>query len=156
MNWKYMKTTKKIGWALLIVFVAMQFYRPEKNISSKDDTKPFLVQTNPPEMVRNTISQACYDCHSNTTVYPWYNNIAPVSYWIAEHVKDGKKHLNFSEWQEYTPKKKNDKLEEIIKVVDDKEMPLGEYTWMHKGAQLTKKQREDVVEWAKQAELQYQ
>ena len=89
-------------------------------------------------------------------MYPWYNNIAPISYWLANHVKEGKDHLNFSSWDKYSIKKKDHKLEEIIEMVGEGEMPLWEYTWTHGEARLTQEQRNAVVEWAKRTRILYQ
>ncbi|MFY9216568.1 MAG: heme-binding domain-containing protein, partial [Flavobacteriaceae bacterium] len=85
-----------------LIFIGMQFYRPEKNISETYSTSFFENETNPPAPILTTLQSKCYDCHSNNTEYPWYNNIAPVSYWIDAHVEDGKKHLNFSNWEQYS------------------------------------------------------
>lgn len=151
-----MKIIKKVGWVLLIVFIGMQFYRPDKNISTVGHTAAFLSETNPPEEVQLILENTCYDCHSNNTNYPWYNNIAPISYWLADHVKEGKEHLNFSEWQSYNPKKKDHKLEELIEEVEGGYMPLKEYTWTHEEARLTAQQNEMVLEWAKKSRVLYQ
>ncbi|MFK7812341.1 MAG: heme-binding domain-containing protein [Maribacter sp.] len=151
-----MKIIKKVAIALLLVFVAMQFYRPQKNQAQGNHTQEFVTETNPPQDVKVILQQACYDCHSNNTEYPWYNNIAPVSYWLADHVKDGKKHLNFSDWKSYTLKKKDHKLEEVIQMVEEGEMPLKEYTWTHKEAKLTTEQRTDILNWVKQTRALYQ
>lgn len=153
--WK-MKIVKKIAIAFLVVFVLMQFYRPEKNQAQGEHTAQFLTQTNPPPKVKIILQQTCYDCHSNSTEYPWYNNLAPVSYWLADHIKDGKKHLNFSAWESYDAKKKDHKLEELIEMVEDGEMPLKEYTWTHEEAKLTEEQRTDVMNWAKQTRALFQ
>jgi len=134
----------------------MQFYRPEKNQAQGNHTAQFLTETNPPQEVKIVLEQTCYDCHSNNTEYPWYNNIAPVSYWLADHVKDGKKHLNFSDWKSYSVKKKDHKLEEVAEMVEDGEMPLSEYTWTHEEAKLTEEQRNDVIAWVKQTRALYQ
>ena len=88
-----MKILKKIALLLLVILVGMQFYRPDKNQTQGDHTAEFITETNPPEDVKTILQQTCYDCHSNNTEYPWYNNIAPISYWLSDHVKDGKKHL---------------------------------------------------------------
>ncbi|VAW12068.1 hypothetical protein MNBD_BACTEROID03-2857 [hydrothermal vent metagenome] len=151
-----MKITKKIIVFLLVVFVAMQFYRPEKNQAQGDHTALFLAETNPPKDVKLILGQTCYDCHSNDTEYPWYNNVAPVSYWMAEHVKNGKKHLNFSDWDNYSVKKKDHKLEEVIEMIEEGKMPLDEYTWTHEEAQLTEVQRDALIEWAKRTRALYQ
>lgn len=151
-----MKILKKIALLLLVVFVGMQFYRPDKNQAQGDHTAEFITETNPPPAVKTILQQTCYDCHSNNTEYPWYNNIAPVSYWLADHVKDGKKHLNFSDWNTYELKKKDHKLEELIEEVGEGEMPLKEYTWTHEEARLTEEQRTAIVDWAKQTRALYQ
>ncbi|MCK0157700.1 heme-binding domain-containing protein [Cellulophaga sp. F20128] len=151
-----MKILKKILVALLLVLIAMQFYRPDKNSAETDLKTAFLTETNPSAELQNIFESSCFDCHSNTTSYPWYNNIAPVSYWLADHIKDGKKHLNFSEWETYSAKKKDHKLEEVIEMVGEGEMPLQEYTWTHNEAKLSEAQVAAVIDWAKKTRLLYQ
>jgi len=151
-----MKLAKKFPLFLLVLLIAMQFYRPEQNLAQGNHTKVFLKQTNPPENVKVILQQTCYDCHSNNSKYPWYNNIAPVSYWIADHIKHGKKHLNFSEWENYSAKKAAHKLEEIAEMVAEGSMPLKEYTWTHDTARLTDEQRQAVVVWAELTKLLYE
>ncbi|MEB8347566.1 heme-binding domain-containing protein [Flavobacteriaceae bacterium KMM 6898] len=151
-----MKIAKKIGWVLLFVFIGMQFYRPQKNITSGDHSAVFLLETNPPQDVKIILETTCYDCHSNNTVYPWYSTIAPVSFWMADHVRVGKKHLNFSDWENYTSKKKDHKLEELVEEVEGGDMPLKEYTWTHGEARLTSAQREMIITWAKNSRVLYQ
>jgi len=151
-----MKIVKKIALALLVILIAMQFYRPEKNIAEEGHDLVFITETQPQQEVKTLLKQTCYDCHSNSTVYPWYNNIAPVSYWLADHVDDGKKHLNFSDWESYSAKKKDHKLEEVIEMVEELEMPLNEYTWTHEEARLTEEQRQEVIAWAKKTRELYE
>ena len=151
-----MKIIKKTAVILLVVLIAMQFYRPEKNMDHGDHTLIFITETNPPEDVKHVLKNTCYDCHSNDTKYPWYNNIAPVSYWLADHVEHGKGELNFSEWERYSSKNKSHKLEEVVEVIEDNAMPLKEYTWMHTEAKLTDVQKQTIIKWAKQSRALYQ
>jgi hypothetical protein len=151
-----MKLGKKIGWTLLILFLGLQLYRPEKNLTEPNDLRPFLAETNPPAQVETLLKSSCYDCHSNRTEYPWYNEVAPVSWWIADHVEEGKEHLNFAEWAQYSDKKKDHKLEEVIETVESEEMPLNEYTWTHEGARLTKAERKAIMDWANRSRAMYQ
>ena len=144
-----------MAFLLFLSFVAIQFYRPSKNQSPGDHTSRFLLETNPPGSLKVILKQACYDCHSNNTDYPWYNNVAPISFWLAYHVKDGKKHLNFSDWQDYTAEKKAYMLEDVIEMVLEGKMPLKKYTWLHEEARLTEKQRNEVGEWAKRTSALY-
>lgn len=151
-----MKLGKKIAWVLLIAFVAIQFYRPERNESTGEHLSKFLSETNPPEQVAGILESSCYDCHSNHTNYPWYNQVAPVSWWLEDHIEEGKEHLNFSAWDSYSPKKKDHKLEEVVETVESGEMPLNEYTWTHADADLTEQQRQAVMDWAQQTRTLYQ
>lgn len=141
---------------LLVIFIALQFFSPEKNSAQGNHTGIFLSETNPGPRLKVLFQESCYDCHSNHTEYPWYNNIAPVSYWLVYHVAEGKKHLNFSEWDSYSVKKKDHKLEEVIEMIETGEMPLKEYTWIHKNARLTSEQRKAIVIWAKKTRSLYQ
>jgi hypothetical protein len=150
-----MKVLKKTASYLLLVLIGMQFVRPEKNTDKSDHLSTFLTETNPPENVKLLMETSCFDCHSNHTEYPWYNNIAPVSYWLADHVNNGKRHLNFSAWQTYTAKKKDHKLEEVAETIESGEMPLNEYTWTHADARLTDAQRQAVIEWAEATRVLY-
>ncbi|MDC6384868.1 cytochrome C [Flagellimonas taeanensis] len=150
-----MKIVKKIAIALLVVLIGMQFYRPEKNQAEGDYVAAFETDTEPSAEVKQILRSACYDCHSANTEYPWYNNVAPVSYWLADHIKDGKKHLNFSDWENYTVEKKDHKLEEVVEEVKKGEMPLKEYTWTHGDARLTQDQIIALVTWADGARAKY-
>ncbi|NKI27273.1 heme-binding domain-containing protein [Arenibacter sp. 6A1] len=151
-----MKYMKKMAWGLLIVFVLIQFYRPSKNIAESDTMDSFMTETNPSKELKIILKQACFDCHSNNTVYPWYNNIAPISFWLDAHIKDGKKHLNFSEWENYSVKKKDHKMEELEEMIREGAMPLKEYTWTHKEAKLTPDQKQAILDWADHTRALYQ
>ncbi|WP_072401827.1 heme-binding domain-containing protein [Flaviramulus basaltis] len=150
-----MKIIKRILWALLIVFIVAQFFGPEKNEGELASIQPFLAETNPPEDVKIILEETCYDCHSDHTRYPWYNKITPVNYWLAEHVEDGKKHFNLSNWEGSSVKRKDHKFDELIEMVEDKEMPLESYTWTHSEAKLSDAQIKSVIDWAKQVRIKY-
>jgi hypothetical protein len=140
---------KKTLLALAAVLIIIQFFRPEKNLSD-DRTNDIRTQYNVPENINAIFTVACNDCHSNKTRYPWYSEVQPVAWWLAGHVEDGKRHLNFSEFTKSKIARQNHKLEEIIETVKEKEMPLSDYTWMgfHADARLTDGQRVAIAEWA--------
>lgn len=140
---------KKILLGLLVILVLIQFYRPAKNIAIETPKTDFLAVTNPTNNTAKLIRDACYDCHSNNTKYPWYNNIAPVSWVIAHHVDEGKEHLNYSEWSTFSVKKKNHKLEEMIEMLEEREMPLESYLPMHPEAKLSNEQITELNAWFK-------
>jgi len=138
---------KKILTALLIILIVMQFIRPAKNLSG--DTQHAMVGKYPiPENVTSILKPACMDCHSNTTRYPWYAEIQPVGWWLDNHVKEGKKELNFSDFTNRKVAIQNHKFEEIIEMVKEGEMPLDSYTWTHKDAKLSPEQRTTITTWA--------
>lgn len=149
------KSLKKVGLVLLVVLIIAQFFGPEKNDGDIASVEAFIADTNPPEDVQMIMKSACFDCHSDHTRYPWYNNITPVNYWLADHVKDGKKHFNVSKWTDYSDKKKDHKLEELAEEVEEGHMPLPSYTWTHSDAKLSKEQIEAVEAWVKTARIKY-
>jgi hypothetical protein len=140
---------KKILLSLAAVLVIIQFFRPEKNLSD-DRTHDITTRYYVPRNIQATFAVACNDCHSNKTRYPWYSNIQPVAWWLAGHVEDGKRHLNFSDFTTSPIARQNHKLEEIIEVIKEKEMPLKDYTWLglHSDANLTDEQRQQITDWA--------
>ena len=139
---------RKVLLGLLVLLVAIQFIRPAKNQSSEMSVNDISKGYNVPANVNEVLQKACNDCHSNNTVYPWYSNIQPVAWWLDNHIYDGKKELDFSEFTTYSPKKQHHKLEEVIETVKEGEMPLNSYTWMHKNAILTDAEKLTVSEWA--------
>jgi len=118
---------KKILIALLAIFIVIQFFRPEKN-DSNDLTYAITTKYEVPDEVEQIFSVACNDCHSNKTEYPWYANVQPVAWWLNDHITDGKRHLNFSEFTKRPIAIQNHKLEETIEMVEKRDMPLESYT----------------------------
>jgi hypothetical protein len=99
--------------------------------------------------VQAIAKKACYDCHSNNTVYPWYANVQPLAWWINDHVKEGKGEFNFSEFNTYSPKRARHKLEEVGEQINEHEMPLSSYTLIHKEARLTPAEQKLLMDWTK-------
>ncbi len=146
---------KKILIGLGLVLLVIQFIRPEKN-ETNDLTNAISTKYEVPLEVAHLLQVSCNDCHSNKTEYPWYAAIQPVAWWLDYHVNDGKKHLNFSDFTKTPLYVQNHKLEEIIEMVDDKEMPLPSYTYfgLHSEANLSDKERQMITDWAK-AQMNY-
>ncbi|MDN3493022.1 heme-binding domain-containing protein [Winogradskyella bathintestinalis] len=150
-----MKILKTIGLILLIVIIIAQFFGPEKNNGDISSVEAFYTDTQPPQEVKLILQNTCNDCHSDHTRYPWYDKITPVNYWLADHIEDGKRHFNISKWHDYSDKKKDHKLDELIEMVEEKEMPLPSYTWTHGDADLSEEQINAVISWAKTVRLKY-
>ena len=140
---------KKILIGLGVILIIIQFIRPEKN-DYKDLTHDVSTKYQVPEDVNRLLRVSCNDCHSNASVYPWYSNIQPVAWWLDEHITDGKKHLNFSEFTKLPIAIQHHKFEEIIEEVKEHEMPLESYTYLglHKEANLSDEQRQILTNWA--------
>jgi len=133
---------------LLIALIGIQFFHPKKNISAAAAPNDIATNFTVPENVQGILKKSCYDCHSNNTVYPWYNNIQPVAWWLANHINEGKEELNFSEFAGYAPKKQYHKLEGIVKSQKEGWMPLDSYLWIHKDAILNQEQKNALSGWA--------
>ncbi len=147
-----MKTRKRLRLILLIavlVAVLIQFIPVDKSVPAVDPAQEFLAVTNPPQGLGPLLKDACYDCHSYETKYPWYGNVAPVSWWLSNHIHHARKHLNFSIWTTYTEEKQDHALKHMIKEVKEKSMPLPSFTWlgMHPEARLTDAQRLKLTTW---------
>lgn len=141
------KYLKPALWTLLGLFVLIQFIRPAKN-QSGEQSQDISLQYPIPEAVLSILKTACYDCHSNHTRYPWYAEVQPVAWWLDNHVKEGKRELNFSAFTGRRIAVQNKKFEEIIEMVKEGEMPLNSYTWIHRDAILTDDQRVQLTGWA--------
>lgn len=150
-------TLKNIAIFLVFLFLVIQSIRIDKTTESVNPTTDFITLTSANAEVANTLKIACYDCHSNQPTYPWYTNIAPVSWWIKHHINEGSQHLNFSIWGTYSEKRKNHKLEECIEMIEEGEMPMDSYTWMHSEAKLSNTQKQLLIDWfkAERSKLNY-
>lgn len=134
--------------------IVIQFIRPEKNNAGYETVIAFENETKPSVEVAQILKTNCYDCHSNHTQYPWYAAVQPVRMWLDEHIEDGKKHFNVSAWEQYSAKKKDHKLEELIEYVEEGEMPLDSYTWLH--GDLTQEQTKQLLNWATLSRVSYE
>lgn len=126
----------------LLVFIAMQAIQTEQKNYAID--KSLEIQA--PDEIMTMFKTSCYDCHSNEAKWPWYSKVAPFSWIITEHVDDGRKWLNFSEWENYSEEEKEKKLKGIYRTVYAV-MPLNSYLWLHEEADLTKEQRKQIRDW---------
>ena len=147
MSPKARKIINYAGWFLLAVFVIMQFFRIDKSVPEYDKSDDFITVFNPGEEVTAILKTSCYDCHSFETVYPWYSNVAPISWWLKDHIDHGRDELNFSEWETYSPRRKDHKLEEAVEEVEAHNMPLKSYLITHRDAKLDDAKMETLVNY---------
>lgn len=138
---------KKIGIGLLIIFIGIQFYRPNKNKQLETTLDDFLLSEKAPKKVSILIKNSCYNCHSNKTNYFWYDNIAPASWFVDNHIKEAKEHLNFSTWATLDNRDKAGVISEIAVNITENKMPLPSYTMIHSDAKLSEKDKQQVLNW---------
>ena len=131
----------------MIVLVGIQFIPTKRNQSDIVPKTDFMVVNNVPESVMKTIRTSCYDCHSNNTSYPWYNNLQPMTWYLQHHINEGKDELNFNEWDNYSKRRKKSKLRSIISQIEDNEMPLDSYTLLHKEAILSNDSKTELIDY---------
>ena len=134
----------------LLVLVGIQFIPTDFNQSDEllpsDISVAYAVAT--PKEVTTILQTSCYDCHSNNTVYPWYNKVQPVAWLLNNHIEEGKDELNFSEFTSYSTRRQKSKLKSIISQIEDEEMPLTSYTLIHSDAILTENDKKSLINWA--------
>lgn len=142
-----MKVLKKIVLALLVVLVGIQFIPTTRNQSDEISEAAFTKTFNVPDDIQNLLKTSCYDCHSNNTIYPWYNKMQPISWFLEGHIKEAKKELNFSEFGSYSKRKQKSKLKGIMGEIKEDKMPLSSYTLMHKEAILSEGEKLLLKNW---------
>ena len=141
---------KKILISLVTILVIIQFFGIDKTNPTAPQESDFLYVTNAPDFVKDYFKQACYDCHSNQTKYPWYTNVSPVSHWIKGHITHARENLNFSEWStQYDDSGKSHKINETIEEIESGHMPPKSYKWMHPEAKFSDDQKNEVITWLK-------
>jgi len=140
---------RKILPVILVAFIIIQFFPIDKTNPPLTPGMDFLKIKNTPAETAKLIQISCYDCHSNETRYPWYSNIAPASWFLKNHVNEGRKHLNFSTFATYEPKRQIHKLEECIEMIEKNEMPLESYILGHQDAKLTPEQKQELINYFK-------
>jgi hypothetical protein len=141
---------KILKWAAIVVaclFVLAQFKRPARTNPPVDPAQTIEAHTQMLAEVSSILARSCNDCHSNQTTWPWYTNVAPVSWLIVDHVDEGRQKLNFSDWGSGEPRRQRKKLEDICEEVKDGAMPLSSYTPLHQYAKLTAHDVKVLCDW---------
>lgn len=144
------KLGKVLKWlvvALAVVFIGLQFVRPARTNPAVDQTQTIHAHLQMTPQVAAIIDRSCQDCHSNTTRWPWYSNVVPASWFLVDHVNEGRQHLNFSEWGRLDRRRADKRLEEMCEEVSDKLMPLDSYTWIHRSAKLSADDIKTLCDW---------
>ncbi len=147
-----MKQLKIIGLVLLVVIVVLQFFPPKYNHSTIVTSADFVNTFKTPENVAQILHNSCYNCHSNNTIYPWYNKVQPIGWILENHISNAKERMNFSEFGSYSSKEQQGKLNAIVNMVQKDKMPLPEYAFMHTEARLSKEKKKIFIDYMKTLE----
>ena len=145
-----MKFVKIAAVALFAAFIAVQFYRPDFTNPPVVEGENLLAENQVPENVKAILVRSCADCHSNETVYPWYSKISPASWFLADHINEGRREMNFSTWNKSENRRKKKKLEEICEQIESGQMPLPSYLWIHRSAKLSAEEIKTLCDWTNQ------
>jgi hypothetical protein len=145
-----MKVLKVLKWLVIlvaVVFVAVQFKRPARTNPPVDETQTIYAQTQMTPEVHAILDRSCRDCHSNKTAWPWYTNVSPISWFIVDHVDQGRQDLNFSVWGTYDQRRKDRRLQQMCDLVSDGSMPLSTYTPLHRGSKPSSEEVRALCAW---------
>jgi hypothetical protein len=133
----------RIALTALGLIAALQLYQPPRTNPPVESALPA-----PPE-VQAILDRSCMDCHSHATQWRWYAYVAPISWLVSYDTAEGREHLNFSTWNAYSPKKQAKKIHEIWEEVEEGEMPLPPYVWLHPDAKLSDADKTTLQAWSR-------
>lgn len=142
------KLIKWVAIGLVVVLALIQFANPARTNPPVVPGQDLFATNPPPAKLVSLLRASCYDCHSHETYWPWYSRVAPASWFVADHVKDGRKHLNFSEWPHDNPKRARSRWQNIRDEIESGGMPLRSYTLVHADARLSAADKAALIEWA--------
>jgi len=150
------KVLKIIVLVLAVAFIAAQFFRPNRTAPFEVPAESLEGSTAVPADVSTILNRSCADCHSYRTNYPWYSNVSPASWFLQNHINDGRNELNLSVWNTYPARKKIRKLDEICEQVRDGEMPLPSYLWIHWDANMQPGDADALCAWTESEKTRLQ
>ena len=141
---------KLLKWTvivLVVLFLGIQLMRPARSNPAVVESQTVEARTQMTPEVKAIFERSCNDCHSNKTVWPWYTNVAPISWWIAGHINEARQNMNLSEWAKLDRDRQDRKLRQICDEVTDGGMPLPSYVPMHPKAKLSDLDKKTLCDW---------
>ncbi len=141
------KYLKIIAVVLFAAFLLAQLFRPDRANPPVVEAETLEYSAPVPENVEAVLVRSCSDCHANKTNYPWYSNVTPFNFFLANHIEEGRRNLNFSVWNTYEKNRKRRKLDQICEQISEGQMPLPSYLWIHRDAQLSDEDRKILCDW---------
>jgi len=141
------KIVKILVILLFIGFIAIQLIRPDQMNPPIIEAETLAAATQIPVTVNSVLQRSCNDCHTNTTIYPWYSKVSPFNWFLVNHIAEGRNQLNFSVWNSYDNSRKRRKLDQICEQTTSGEMPLPSYLWIHRDARLSTEDIKTLCDW---------
>ncbi len=145
-----MKAVKIILAALVLIFIVIQFIPSGMPENNPDDERSIVNSSLVAEPVLSRLTTSCFDCHSNQVNFPWYAKLAPSSWFLSGHINEGREHLNFSEWEDYSRREKLSLLKEIGEEIEAGTMPLKSYLLIHRDAKLDEEDVSMILKWVEE------
>jgi len=142
-----MKLLKGTGLVILVVLVGIQFFPSRSDQSNEMPSFDFIKTNKIPEDIGRMLHTSCYNCHSNSTNYPWYSRIQPIGWYLQNHINKGKSELNFSEFGSYSVRRQKSKLESMANQIEKNEMPLSSYTIIHRDARFSPRSKKALLDY---------
>jgi hypothetical protein len=143
-----LKILKWTAIVLAIILAGLQFIRPARTNPPVDEARTISTQAHLTPEVAAILNRSCNDCHSNQTRWPWYSNIAPVSWFVVNHVNVGRREMNLSDWAQYSADDRQGFLKKICREVQTGAMPLTSYLRLHREANLSSEDVKTLCDWA--------
>ena len=144
-----MKTVlKELAVLLVVTFAVIQFFGIDKRGPATVQADTLGAAVTVPANVNAILERSCNDCHTNSTVYPWYSNVQPFGWFLQNHINDGRRHLNLSQFGTYASNRKVKKRDEVCEQVQSREMPLPSYLWIHRDSVLSDADIKVLCDWS--------
>jgi hypothetical protein len=142
--------SKILKWTVIVlavIFACLQLIRPARTNPPVDESRTISAQAHLTPEAAAILNRSCNDCHSNQTRWPWYTNVAPVSWFVINHVNDGRREMNFSDWAQYDRNERENYLQKICREVKSGGMPIHSYLWLHGDAKLSGEDVKILCDW---------
>jgi hypothetical protein len=150
-RWITARLIRRAAVAALIGAFAIQLARPARTNPATASDRTMTAAAHLTPEADAVLVRACRDCHSNDTRWPWYSNVAPISWFVIDHVNHGRRHFNYSDWAQYDPDQRSRLFKEICEQTRKGEMPMTSYLWLHPDARMTDTDVAALCDWTERA-----
>jgi hypothetical protein len=141
------KVLKWVVIAVALVFVGAQFVPTGMSNPPFDQSRTLEAHLHVTPEVETILARSCNDCHTQQTRYPWYSRVAPFSWLLANHIREGRDHLNFSNWAGYDAEEQDLNLQNICRLTKRGAMPVNSYLYIHRDAKLSDADVQTLCNW---------